>query len=122
MRTYEAIADPVRREILDLLRERELSAGRIASHFSVSRPAVSRHLRVLRDARLVRAQQRGRLVVYRLDAAPLGEVDAWLRRYERFWTEGLSSLKRYLEEEAVTAESSSSREQGRRPRGTGGSG
>jgi DNA-binding transcriptional ArsR family regulator len=99
---YEAIADPIRRRILDLLRRTDLTAGRIASHFPVSRPAISRHLKVLRRAGLVRAERRGRLQVYRLDAVPLGDVSRWVQEYERFWTEGLTSFKRHLEEDTST--------------------
>jgi len=73
-----AIADPIRREILTLLRGGELAAGEIAACFDVSRPAVSRHLRVLREAGLVVEEARGRRRVYRLDPAPLRPLEAWL--------------------------------------------
>ncbi|MCX6464019.1 MAG: metalloregulator ArsR/SmtB family transcription factor [Pseudonocardiales bacterium] len=76
-----ALADPVRREIVELLADGEVTAGAIADRFPVSRPAVSRHLRVLREAGLVRATERGRERVYRLDRAPLAELDRWLERY-----------------------------------------
>ena len=99
MSAYEAIADPTRRRILDLLREQPLPAGELASHFPVSRPAVSRHLRVLRRAGLVKQARHGRQRLYRLSPTPLREVVAWVHEYERFWQEGLSALKRYLEEE-----------------------
>src|SRR2546422_7599855 len=101
MTAYDAIADPTRREILDLLATREYPAGELANCFPVSRPAVSRHLRVLRGARLVRETRRGRHRFYALDAGPLREVDSWVRRYERFWSDGLSALKTYLEAERV---------------------
>jgi DNA-binding transcriptional ArsR family regulator len=100
MTPYEAIADLTRRRILDLLRHQEMPAGQVATHFPVSRPAVSKHLRVLRRARLVREVRRGRHRFYRLNAKPLREVDSWVHRYERFWREGLSALKQYLEDEA----------------------
>jgi DNA-binding transcriptional ArsR family regulator len=74
----DAIADPVRREILDRLRGGPQPAGAIAGWFTISRPAVSRHLRVLREAGLVADDLVGRRRVYRLDAAPLAELDAWL--------------------------------------------
>jgi DNA-binding transcriptional ArsR family regulator len=99
MSAYGAIADPTRRQILDLLSEGEIPAGELASHFSVSRPAVSRHLRVLRGARLVRETRRGRHRFYALNAGPLREVDSWVRRYERFWRESMDAFKRYLEDE-----------------------
>ena len=78
-----AIADPVRREILLMLRERPLSAGEIAGRFAISRPAVSRHLRVLREAGLVRDTAEGRRRVYTLDTGPLGELTGWLERLTR---------------------------------------
>ena len=76
-----AIADPVRREILTLLRDGPLPAGAIASRFAISRPAISRHLRVLRESRLVVDRAQGRERVYRLDVAPLAELDAWLAQF-----------------------------------------
>ena len=104
MNAYEAIADPTRRRILDLLHDQEMAAGQLASHFPVSRPAVSRHLRVLRRAGLVSEDRRGRRRIYCLNATPLREVSSWVQRYERFWREGLGTLKRYLEEEAGTGQ------------------
>ena len=103
MSAYEAIADPTRRRILDLLREQPLPAGELASHFPVSRPAVSRHLRVLRRAGLVKETRQGRQRLYRLSPTPLRQVGAWVHEYERFWQEGLGALKRYLEEETDAA-------------------
>jgi DNA-binding transcriptional ArsR family regulator len=73
-----AIADPVRREILQLLRGRALPAGRIAERFEISRPAVSRHLRVLRACGLVVREARGRQRLYRLDATLLEPLEAWI--------------------------------------------
>jgi DNA-binding transcriptional ArsR family regulator len=99
---FAALADPTRRAILDLLREREsLTAGAIAARFPrVSRPAVSKHLRVLRQARLVRARDRGREWHYRLDAKPLAEIyQAWLGRFAPYWEESLERLKRQVEDE-----------------------
>ncbi len=99
--TFAALADPTRRAILDLLREREtLTAGEIASRFPrVSRPAVSRHLRVLREARLVRAREYGREWRYTLDARPLAQVyRAWLERFAPLWEESLARLKRQVED------------------------
>jgi DNA-binding transcriptional ArsR family regulator len=78
-----AIADPVRREILLMLRTEPLSAGQIADRFAISRPAVSRHLRVLREAGLVRDEVDGRRRVYTLDTAPLDELAGWLGRLMR---------------------------------------
>ena len=84
---FAALADPVRREIVELLAGGEVTAGAIADRFPVSRPAVSRHLRVLREAGLVRATERGRERVYRLDRAPLAELDRWLEGYRPFVVE-----------------------------------
>jgi DNA-binding transcriptional ArsR family regulator len=79
-----AIADPVRREILERLRSGPQPAGAVAGWFEISRPAVSRHLRVLREAGLVVDDRAGRQRVYRLDPAPLAELDAWLAQF-RTW-------------------------------------
>jgi DNA-binding transcriptional ArsR family regulator len=87
-----ALADPIRLHIVELLAERERDAGEIASHFDVSRPAVSRHLRVLREHGLVRARSEAQRRVYSLDPAPLEEIDEWLARYRSFWTNRLDAL------------------------------
>jgi DNA-binding transcriptional ArsR family regulator len=76
-----ALADPVRREIVELLAGGEAGAGEIAGRFPVTRPAVSRHLRVLREAGLVTSEVRAQRRVYRLERAPLAELDAWLERF-----------------------------------------
>src|SRR3954453_10132110 len=81
MHALQALADPTRREIVELLATGERNAGEIAAHFDVSRPAVSRHLRVLREHGLVRARQLRQQRIYSLDRAPLEELDAWLQRY-----------------------------------------
>ena len=92
MRALEALADPTRRRIVELLAERERSAGEIAAQFATSRPGVSRHLRVLREHGLVRAREEGQRRVYSLDPRPLAELDAWLARYRRFWANRLDAL------------------------------
>jgi len=89
----EALADPTRRRIVELLVEGERSAGEIASNFPTSRPGVSRHLRVLRERGLVRARGEGRRRLYSLDPAPLAELDEWLERYRSFWTNRLDALE-----------------------------
>lgn len=95
---FAAIADPTRREILDLLRAEPLRAGDIAGRFSgMSRPAVSKHLRVLRTARLCRVRASGRERRYELDPRTLAQVDAWLAAYRSLWASKLDSLKRYVE-------------------------
>jgi DNA-binding transcriptional ArsR family regulator len=91
-----AIADPIRRRVLELVRDEELPAGRLADEFPVSRPAVSRHLRVLREAGLVRERRAGRLRLYRADPAPLAELRGWL---ERYWDDRLNALRSVAEDD-----------------------
>jgi DNA-binding transcriptional ArsR family regulator len=90
-----AIADPVRREILLMLRDEPLSAGQIAGRFAISRPAISRHLRVLREAGLVRDSADGRRRVYALETAPLADLAGWLERLTRpsGWQHRLDALE-----------------------------
>src|ERR1700740_1946757 len=92
MHAFEALADQTRREIVELLVAGERNAGEIASHFHVSRPAVSRHLRVLRGHGLVRAHRGAQQPIYALDPGPLRELDDWLERYRTFWTTRLDAL------------------------------
>lgn len=92
MNALEALADPTRRTIVELLAEGERTAGEIASHFPTSRPGVSRHLRVLREQGLVSTRADGRRRVYSLEPAPLAELDEWLERYRSFWTNRLDAL------------------------------
>lgn len=89
-----AIADPIRREILELLRGGHLTAGAIAARFPVSRPAVSRHLRVLRDSGLVHDELRGRERYYTLDTAPLRALGSWIAALDRptGWEHRLDAL------------------------------
>ena len=98
---FSALADPTRRSILDLLRgQPSLTAGEIAARFPrVSRASVSKHLRVLREARLVRARERGREWHYSLDAAPLATVYRdWLESFAPYFEESLRRLKRRVED------------------------
>jgi DNA-binding transcriptional ArsR family regulator len=88
-----AISDPVRRQIMSLLKERSLGAGAIAAHFAISRPAVSRHLRVLRECGLVADQRRGRERLYRLDPAPLAALETWLAQFRDPWPGRLDALE-----------------------------
>lgn len=94
---YTAIADPTRRRILDLLAEDGRSVTALAEPFEMSRPAVSQHLRVLREAGLVSEQRAGRQRIYRLAPDGLREVDLWLGSYRRFWHTKLAALGEYLE-------------------------
>lgn len=94
---FRAIADPTRREILSLLRGREQTVGEIAINFRMSRPAVSKHLRLLRSAGLVVTRQHGTARLCGLNAKPLRAVNDWLRDYEAFWCDTMQGLKRYVE-------------------------
>lgn len=94
---YRAIADPTRRAILDRLRVGSAPVNALAADFLQSRPAISRHLRVLRYARLVREQRHGRERRYHLTPAPLKHVAGWMEGYRAFWQTSLSNLKRHLE-------------------------
>jgi DNA-binding transcriptional ArsR family regulator len=96
---FEAIAHPVRRDLLDQLVNGERSVSDLARPFAVSRPAISQHLRVLREAGLVTERKVGRQRLYQLQAAPLSHVSEWARKYERFWPERLDALGEYLEEQ-----------------------
>ncbi len=92
MEALAALADPVRRELVGLLARGELAAGELADRFPVSRPAVSRHLRVLREAGLVTARAEGRRRLYALDPRPLREIDDWLEPYRDLWARRLDAL------------------------------
>lgn len=94
---FQAIADPTRREVLRLLAKEELSISRIASHFSISRTAIAKHLRILSDAELVKGRKAGREKIYQLHPEPLTEVKEWLSYYDRFWSNKLSILKYIVE-------------------------
>jgi DNA-binding transcriptional ArsR family regulator len=96
---FYAVADPTRRAILDRLRKGRAPVAALAAGFAMSRPAVSKHLRVLRDARLVRerAGDDGRQRVYELTPAPLRQVVQWAAAYESFWPSHLDRLKRHVE-------------------------
>ena len=95
--TFDVVAEPTRRRILDLLREGDRPVGELVHVLGISQPGVSKHLRVLRDAGLVRVRQQAQQRWYQLDAAPLAEIDAWLAPYRRFWSERLDALERHLD-------------------------
>ena len=96
---FAAIGDPTRRAILDLLRDRELKAGELAQHFPVSRPAIAKHVGVLRRAGLLRERRAAQARFYSLDPAALATVDTWLAPYRLYWAARLSDLKRIVEED-----------------------
>jgi len=93
---FHAIADPTRRAILDRLRDGELAASELLTPFRISQPALSQHLAVLRRAGLVRQRKSGRRRLYSVEPAPLREIADWIALYDRFWTEKLENLGRYL--------------------------
>src|SRR5215813_11381878 len=95
---FRAIADPTRREILRQLRDGRRSVGELAANFHSSRPAISKHLRMLRAAGLVDTHERGATRLCELNAKPLRAIDDWLRDYEALWCTSLRSLKRYVED------------------------
>ncbi|MGZ3423672.1 MAG: ArsR/SmtB family transcription factor [Polyangiales bacterium] len=96
---FAALANPVRREILVRLRKGPKKVSDLASNFDVGRPAVSEHLQVLRKAKLVREEPRGRERFYHLDPRPLSEVESWLEVFERYWKRRLGDLEQLLNEE-----------------------
>ncbi|MBL7254940.1 ArsR/SmtB family transcription factor [Paractinoplanes lichenicola] len=96
---FGALANPVRRQLLEALRDGPLPAGELAGRFALSRPAVSEHLAVLRHARLVSEEPRGRHRYYHLAADPLAEVSDWLHPFEHFWRERLKALRDVAEGE-----------------------
>lgn len=98
--TFRAIADPSRRTILDLLAEGERSVTELLAHFDFSQPALSKHLRILREAGLVRVRAVSRRRVYELEAEGLRSVAEWVRHYERFWNAKLDALGEVLDSTA----------------------
>src|SRR5690242_8547006 len=99
-RTFAALADPTRRAMLARLSEEEdLSVSELAEPFSMSLPAVMKHLDVLLDAGLIGREKTGRIVSCRLRAEPMREANDWLNRYQKFWTERLDRLAAFLEED-----------------------
>lgn len=97
MTTMSALAEPTRVRILDLLCERERSVGELVAEFELTQPAISQHLKVLRDANLVVARADAQRRVYRINPAPFRELDNWLARYRKFWDEELDALARHLD-------------------------
>jgi DNA-binding transcriptional ArsR family regulator len=96
---FDVLAEPRRRDILDLLRVRERSVGELVEGISLSQPGVSKHLRVLREAGLVEVRVDAQRRMYRVRPEPLAEIEAWLAPYRRFWSERLDALERHLDDE-----------------------
>ncbi len=93
----EVIAEPTRRQILDLLREAEMAVSEVVSELSISQPAVSKHLKVLRDAGLVQVRVDGQRRLYRVRPEPLQDLDTWLAPYRAMWADALDDLERHLD-------------------------
>ncbi len=98
MDTFTALADPTRRHIIELLAAREQSFGELADRFEMSRPAVSQHLKVLRDADIVASRPDAQRRVYRLNDGALDELEQWITSVRRFWSGALSELEKVLAE------------------------
>ncbi|HYT34422.1 MAG TPA: metalloregulator ArsR/SmtB family transcription factor [Ktedonobacteraceae bacterium] len=98
MTTFDALAEPMRRRILDLLREQPRVVGELVELLGISQPGISKHLRVLREVGLVRARQDAQRRWYELRPEPLAEVDAWLEPYRKLWGDRLDALERHLNE------------------------
>src|SRR5215217_2988652 len=95
---FAVLAEPNRRRILDLLREGERPVGELVEVLAVSQPAVSKHLRVMRDAGVVEARVDAQRRLYRVRPGPLREIDAWLAPYRAMWSKSLAALERHLDE------------------------
>ncbi len=96
---FRAVSDPTRREILSILRNGQRTVGGIAQNFRMSRPAISKHLRLLHSAGLVATRKQGTANLCTLNAKPLSLIGDWLHDYESFWKQSLQSLKKFTEEE-----------------------
>jgi DNA-binding transcriptional ArsR family regulator len=97
VQAFAALGDPTRQRIVEMLGARELSAGEIARRFDMTAPAVSQHLKLLREAGLVQVRRDAQRRIYALDPAGLAELDAWLARFRHFWSGRLNALERELE-------------------------
>src|SRR5262245_37413541 len=99
MPVFEALADPTRRRIVELLARGEQSSGELAGHFRMTQPAVSKHLRVLRETGVVKVRGVAQRRMYRLDPATLSRAEDWIAQNRRFWEERLDALERHVEQE-----------------------
>jgi DNA-binding transcriptional ArsR family regulator len=95
--TFDVLAEPARRRILDLLLERPRLVGELTEELGLTQPGTSKHLRVLRDAGLVRVRPEAQRRWYELRPEPLTEIDAWLRPYRRLWADSLDALEHHLD-------------------------
>jgi DNA-binding transcriptional ArsR family regulator len=97
--TWAALGDPHRRAVLSMLRERPCAVGELVDGLGVTQPTASKHLRVLREAGLVRVRKDAQRRIYTIDPGPIAELDAWLGPYRRLWNEHLDALGRHLDDE-----------------------
>jgi DNA-binding transcriptional ArsR family regulator len=104
MNAFAALADPTRRQIVELLLQQPLAAGAIASEFAISQPAVSQHLKVLREAKLVRVHVKAQQRIYELNPESFLEIQDWLTNITRFWTGRLDVLEAQLRREDARKE------------------
>src|SRR3954468_21460622 len=95
--SWQALSDPNRRAVLELLLERPRPVGELVEQLGLTQPGTSKHLRVLREAGLVEVRPQAQKRVYALNPAPLAELDAWLEPYRRLWAERLDALERHLD-------------------------
>ncbi|GGH82501.1 DNA-binding transcriptional ArsR family regulator [Pullulanibacillus pueri] len=96
---FQAIADPTRRAVLQLLSQKQLTISEITAHFPISRTAIAKHLGILSEARLVSGEKVGREKIYHLHPEPLTELKQWLAYFEQFWENKLSILKHVVEDD-----------------------
>ena len=96
--TFDVLAEPTRRRILDLIRDDERPVNELVARLDISQPGVSKHLRVLREAGLVEVRTDAQRRLYRVRPEPLAEIDAWLAPYRRLWANRLDALERHLDE------------------------
>ena len=96
---FATLADPTRRRIVELLAEHDRSVNELVAAFDISQPAISRHLRILREVKLVRVRNEGQRHIYQLEGRTLAELDAWLAPYRRYWSDRLDALELMLDEE-----------------------
>jgi len=100
---FQAIADPTRRAIIDMLAEQSLNLNAVAENFDISRPAISKHVKILTECGLVVIKQRGRERYCEVNLAPLREVSKWIKQYKVFWTKKLDALEHYVAEDKLSA-------------------
>jgi DNA-binding transcriptional ArsR family regulator len=99
---FQAIADPTRREIINLVARQSLTQNAVADHFDISRPAVSKHIKILTECGLIVVKQQGRERYCEVQLGQLKEVSAWIEQYREFWTGKLDALEKFLEEDKHT--------------------